>query len=196
MGSLSLLQGIFLTQGLNPGLLHCRRAYPIWLTAPTHAVCPARARARLLSSRLTQFCTKAGQWVRTAPGKGSRKLPGYCGQGRELGNSLLFFGTLHSNGCISPFLLCFFHEVRRGVQVASRVATGKSGLHGWGKGAQDWCTGITLGDRIGREVGAGFRVENHMCPWDESQGSLAPGCKGTGLLSSPRCWWGDLENLE
>ena len=26
------------------------------------------------------------------------------------------------------------HEVRRGVQVASRVATGKSGLHGQGKG--------------------------------------------------------------
>ena len=25
MGSLSLLQGIFTTQGLNPGLLHCRR---------------------------------------------------------------------------------------------------------------------------------------------------------------------------
>ena len=25
------------------------------------------------------------------------------------------------------------HEVRRGVQVASRVATGKSGLHGRGK---------------------------------------------------------------
>ena len=24
MGSLSLLQGIILTQGLNPGLLHCR----------------------------------------------------------------------------------------------------------------------------------------------------------------------------
>ena len=28
----------------------------------------------------------------------------------------------------------FSHEVRRGVQVASRVATGKSGLHGRGKG--------------------------------------------------------------
>ena len=26
------------------------------------------------------------------------------------------------------------HEVRRGIQVASRVATGKSGLHGRGKG--------------------------------------------------------------
>ena len=26
------------------------------------------------------------------------------------------------------------HELRRGVQVASRVATGKSGLHGRGKG--------------------------------------------------------------
>ena len=25
VGSLPLLQGIFLTQGLNPGLLHCRR---------------------------------------------------------------------------------------------------------------------------------------------------------------------------
>ena len=25
MGSLSLLQGIFPTQGLNPGLLHCRQ---------------------------------------------------------------------------------------------------------------------------------------------------------------------------
>ena len=25
LGSLSLLQGIFLTQGLNPGLLHCRQ---------------------------------------------------------------------------------------------------------------------------------------------------------------------------
>ena len=27
------------------------------------------------------------------------------------------------------------HEVRRGVQVASRVATGKSGLHGRGRGS-------------------------------------------------------------
>jgi len=26
--------------------------------------------------------------------------------------------------------------------------------------AQGWCTGMTLGDRIGREVGAGFRVWN------------------------------------
>ena len=46
---------------------------------------------------------------------------------------------LEMTGC----LVCFLelrrqcgvsHEVRRGVQVASRVATGKSGLHGRGKG--------------------------------------------------------------
>ena len=32
MGSHSLLQGIFLTQGSNPGLLHCRWFYYYWAT--------------------------------------------------------------------------------------------------------------------------------------------------------------------
>ena len=32
VGSHSLLQGIFLTQGLNLGLLHCRRIFTIWAT--------------------------------------------------------------------------------------------------------------------------------------------------------------------
>ena len=30
VGCHALLQGIFLTQGLNPGVLHCRRFYIIW----------------------------------------------------------------------------------------------------------------------------------------------------------------------
>ena len=32
VGSLSLLQGIFPTQGSNPGLLHCRRFFTSWAT--------------------------------------------------------------------------------------------------------------------------------------------------------------------
>ena len=32
MGKLSLLQGIFPTQGLKPGLLHCRRFFTSWAT--------------------------------------------------------------------------------------------------------------------------------------------------------------------
>ena len=36
--------------------------------------------------------------------------------------------------CLSALDKTRLHEVRRGVQVASRVATGKSGLHGRGKG--------------------------------------------------------------
>ena len=35
VGSLSLLQGIFQTQGLNPGLLHCRRILYSWATRKT-----------------------------------------------------------------------------------------------------------------------------------------------------------------
>ena len=35
VGSLSLLQGIFPTQGLNPGLPHCRRFFTSWATRET-----------------------------------------------------------------------------------------------------------------------------------------------------------------
>ena len=35
-GSHSLLQGIFLTQGLNSGLLHCRRIFTLWATREAH----------------------------------------------------------------------------------------------------------------------------------------------------------------
>lgn len=65
-------------------------AYPIWLTAPTHALgllLPAPGLG-LLSSRLAKFCTKAGQWVRTAQGC-LASYQGYCGQGREPGQLLL-----------------------------------------------------------------------------------------------------------
>ena len=34
----SLLQGIFLTQGMNPGLLHCR-FFTVWATREAHRLC-------------------------------------------------------------------------------------------------------------------------------------------------------------
>ena len=51
VGSLSLLQGIFSTQGLNPGLQRCRRVFyqlshkgspriPEWVAYPFIALCP------------------------------------------------------------------------------------------------------------------------------------------------------------
>ena len=36
VGSLSLLQGIFLTQGSNPGLPHCSRFFTSWATREVH----------------------------------------------------------------------------------------------------------------------------------------------------------------
>ena len=30
------------------------------------------------------------------------------------------------------------------------------------QGARGWCTGMTQRDGMGREVGGGFRMENHM----------------------------------
>ena len=36
VGSHSLLQGIFPTQGSNPGLLHCGRVFTIWATREAH----------------------------------------------------------------------------------------------------------------------------------------------------------------
>ena len=33
------------------------------------------------------------------------------------------------------------------------------------QGAQGWCTGMTLRDRIGREVGGAFRMGTHAYPW-------------------------------
>ena len=38
VGSLSLLQGIFLTQGSNLGLLHCRQILYCWATREAHLV--------------------------------------------------------------------------------------------------------------------------------------------------------------
>ena len=37
VGSLSLLQGLFATQGLNPGLPHCRRIFTHWATREAHS---------------------------------------------------------------------------------------------------------------------------------------------------------------
>ena len=31
-----------------------------------------------------------------------------------------------------------------------------------GQGAQGWCTGMTRGDEMGREVGGGFVMGGHM----------------------------------
>lgn len=49
------------------------RIPPIWRTTPTHprSVWPSCALARLPPTGLVQFCTKAEQWLRSAPGKGS-----------------------------------------------------------------------------------------------------------------------------
>ena len=33
------------------------------------------------------------------------------------------------------------------------------------QGAQGWCTGMTLRDGMGREVGGGFRMGTHVHPW-------------------------------
>ena len=33
------------------------------------------------------------------------------------------------------------------------------------QGAQGWCTGMTLRDGIGREVGGGFRMGNTVHQW-------------------------------
>ena len=39
VGSISLLQGIFPTQGSNPGLLHCRRFFTSWATREAQEYC-------------------------------------------------------------------------------------------------------------------------------------------------------------
>ena len=36
------------------------------------------------------------------------------------------------------------------------------------QGAQGWCTGMTLGDGVGREVGGGFRMGNTCIPMGNS----------------------------
>ena len=48
MGSLSLLQGIFLTQGLNPGLPHCRQI--LYQLSYIHKDVAAAAAAKSLQS--------------------------------------------------------------------------------------------------------------------------------------------------
>ena len=35
-------------------------------------------------------------------------------------------------------------------------------------GAQSWCTGMTLRDEMGREVGGGFRIGNTCTPMADS----------------------------
>ena len=38
------------------------------------------------------------------------------------------------------------------------------------QGAQDWCTGMTLRDRMGRELGGGFRMGNICTPMKQRHG--------------------------
>ena len=41
------------------------------------------------------------------------------------------------------------------------------------QGAQGWCTGVTLRDGMGREVGGGFRMENTCTPMADSRECMA-----------------------
>ena len=41
------------------------------------------------------------------------------------------------------------------------------------QGAQGWCTGMTLADGMGREVGAGFRMGNTCTPMSDSYQRMA-----------------------
>ena len=36
------------------------------------------------------------------------------------------------------------------------------------KGDQDWCTGMTQRDGVGKEVGGGFRMRNTCTPMEDS----------------------------
>ena len=49
------------------------------------------------------------------------------------------------------------------------------------QGAQGWCTGMTLRDRMGREVGGGFRMGNTSTPKADSCECMA---KTTTILES------------
>ena len=41
------------------------------------------------------------------------------------------------------------------------------------QGAQGWCTGMTQRDRMGKEVGGGFRMENTCTPMADSSQCMA-----------------------
>lgn len=56
---------------------------PIWLTSPTHAVCPSCTLTCLPPTGLSQFWTKAGQWVRTAPREKEQQGPGILWESGE-----------------------------------------------------------------------------------------------------------------
>ena len=66
VGRLSLLQGIFTTQELNRGLLHCRRFFTSW--AAREALCPSNLALFLSASRLDwgvqslQLLLLEGEW--------------------------------------------------------------------------------------------------------------------------------------
>ena len=46
------------------------------------------------------------------------------------------------------------------ISYKKRIASPGSIQDPWG-----WCTGMTLRDGTGREVGGGFRMGNMICPW-------------------------------
>ena len=49
-----------------------------------------------------------------------------------------------------------------------QISSPGSGSSTMRQGAQGWCTGMTLRDGIGREVGGGFRMGNTCIPMADS----------------------------
>ena len=85
--SLSLLQGIFLTQGSNPGLLHCRRI----LNHLSHQGSPVEIRAALQIRRTRSPTSSPGVWtecLQSAPVPEVSDSRGVRGKGR-LGDPVL-----------------------------------------------------------------------------------------------------------
>ena len=61
MGCHFLFQGIFLTQGLNPGLLHCRQTlYPL-----SHQGSPKKLQASLVAQSVKHLPAVQETWVRS-----------------------------------------------------------------------------------------------------------------------------------
>ena len=59
------------------------------------------------------------------------------------------------------------------------------------QGAQDWCTGMTLRDGMGREVGGGFKMGNTCTPMADSRQCVAKtSYKELAHWKRPWCWEG------
>ena len=113
-GSHSLLQRIFLTQGLNLGLLHCRQMFNVWATRE------AQCGSVINSLYFAELCFLYTDFVENFYSEWAQTVVPYCGNCTTVQSQCPELSRWSTSICIDKWKLCFSVLLRTGALSISK----------------------------------------------------------------------------